>query len=51
MDHYILDFAYTKEQADAYERYYIKKYKSNDPARGYNLTKGGKGTVWLQTPI
>ena len=50
MDHYILDFAYTKEQADAYERYYIKKYKSNDPARGYNLTKGGKGTVGCKHP-
>ena len=43
MLHIILGFAYTAAQADAMERYYIKKYKSNDPDYGYNLTSGGVG--------
>lgn len=43
MEHIILGFAYTEAEADAMEKYYIKKYDTNNPEHGYNLTKGGHG--------
>lgn len=34
-----------KEQLDYWEQYYINLYDSTNPNKGYNLTKGGNGTV------
>ena len=34
-----------KKALDSLEIYLIKKYNSNDPAYGYNLTEGGGGTI------
>lgn len=34
----------TEKDAKEKEMYYIKKYNSNNPNFGYNLTDGGDGT-------
>lgn len=33
----------SNEEADYWERYYIKKYDSKNPEKGYNILDGGKG--------
>lgn len=33
----------TQEEANFYERYFIKKYQSNVRGNGYNMTEGGEG--------
>ena len=38
-----IDVAYSREELNEKERYWIKKYKSNDPQYGYNMTEGGEG--------
>lgn len=35
----------TREQGNIKEQYYIKKYKSNNPKFGYNLTVGGDSAI------
>lgn len=45
-EHIILKENLTKEEADYWEKYYIKHYDSKES--GYNLTEGGEGTVgWI----
>ena len=39
----ILGAFLTKMQRDQLECFYIRKFKSNDPGFGYNITKGGDG--------
>lgn len=34
-----------EEEAKRLEKYYIKLYDSTNPEKGYNITKGGDGTV------
>lgn len=41
-DHNILKTDLTKEEADYWERYYIKQYNSTDNKFGYNMRKGGQ---------
>lgn len=41
--HEILEENLSFEEAEIKEKYYIKKYNSNNPAYGYNLTVGGLG--------
>ena len=40
----IIDYAKTPEKLDEKEKYWVKFYKSNDKAKGYNLTDGGKSS-------
>lgn len=37
-EHLVLKKVLSSDEADFYEKFYIKKYKSNDPKFGYNLT-------------
>lgn len=48
----ILTIAISQSEADVLEKYYIKKYDSTNPEKGYNILKGGQGTGRLenQTP-
>ena len=39
--HEILETGLTKEEADAKEIYYIKKFRSNERGYGYNIREGG----------
>lgn len=41
--HVVLCWCSSKESADFLERWFIKKYKTNDSVHGYNLTDGGGG--------
>jgi len=41
-EHKILIDNLTKEEAEEKEKYFIKKYKSNDKVHGYNICEGGK---------
>ena len=38
----LIDIAYKKSELDAKEIYYVKIYDSMNPAKGYNLTTGGR---------
>lgn len=40
-----LVFTDNEERLNWFERYYIKKYKTYNSSNGYNLTKGGDGTL------
>ena len=42
------DVAYSKEELDNLERYYIEKFKSNTGEFGYNKTSGGESYVMSQ---
>ena len=44
IEHVILHDNLTEKDAKEKEMYYIKKYNSNNPNFGYNLTDGGDGT-------
>ena len=44
-EHEILVEGLTLEQASEYEQKHIKQYDSTNPEKGYNIAKGGKGTV------
>lgn len=48
IEHTILDHAHTKPEADAFERYYIKKFNTTDPRFGYNITLGGGGVSGIK---
>lgn len=41
VEHVIIDSAKTKEEAEGKERYYIRKYDSDNPDHGYNMLPGG----------
>ena len=43
--HEIIVSGISGEEAKCLERYYIEKYQANNPDFGYNLTKGGEGTL------
>lgn len=40
----VIDFAETYEELKEKEKFWIKKFNSNDRKIGYNLTEGGDGT-------
>jgi len=40
----IIEDGLNKSEAYEKEKYYIKKYCSNDPDKGYNISLGGKAT-------
>jgi len=42
--HEILCLCHSKKIANLFESHYIKKFDSNNPMHGYNLTTGGEGT-------
>lgn len=45
-EHIILEQGeFTQKAANIIEQYYIKKYDSTNPKKGYNITKGGNNTV------
>lgn len=35
----------SEEELDKYEQEYIRKYESDRPGKGYNITHGGKGSI------
>ena len=39
----IITIAMTQSEADVLEKYYIKKYDSTNPEKGYNILVGGQG--------
>lgn len=41
VEHVIIDSANTKKEAEEKERYYIRKYDSDNPMYGYNMLPGG----------
>ena len=43
-EHIILKSNLTLEEANFYEKYYIKKFNSTNKQFGYNIRKGGKNT-------
>ena len=43
----IIAFSDNEESLNFLERFYIKKYKSQDSSIGYNLTDGGEGTLGI----
>ena len=43
----ILEFCYKEVELNDLEKHYIDKYKSTNSNIGYNLTKGGDGTLGL----
>ena len=43
--HEIIVSGISGEEAKYLERHYIEKYQANNPNFGYNLTKGGEGTL------
>lgn len=43
--HNILKIGLSLEKANEYERYYIRKYKTDKPQYGYNCTVGGEGVI------
>lgn len=43
--HEVLKDGLSKEQADYWETFYIKEFKTLNPDFGYNLTLGGEGSV------
>lgn len=45
-----LVFTDNEERLNWFERYYIKKYKTYNSSNGYNLTKGGDGTLGMTSP-
>ena len=45
-EHEIIDSCESISEANKLEQYYIAKYKSNDPKRGYNITGGGGGHLY-----
>lgn len=47
----IITIAMTQSEADALESYYIEKYDSTNPEKGYNILKGSQGTGRLNNPI
>lgn len=47
----IITIAMTQSEADVLEKYYIEKYDSTNPEKGYNILKGGQGTGRLNNPI
>ena len=40
----IITIAMTQSEADVLEKYYIKKYDSTNPEKGYNILVGGQGS-------
>lgn len=38
-----VDVAYSKEELNEKERYWVKEYDSMNPDKGYNMTEGGEG--------
>ena len=50
-EHIILENNLTSDEANEKEQYYIKKYNSQNPDLGYNLTEGGSSlSEYLKTP-
>lgn len=47
----IITIVMTQSEADALESYYIEKYDSTNPEKGYNILKGGQGTGRLENQI
>ena len=47
----IITIAMTQSEADVLEKYYIKKYDSTNPEKGYNTLVGGQGSGRLNNPI
>ena len=45
IEHTILCWCSSKENAAFLERYFIEKYDTHNPEHGYNLTDGGEGVV------
>lgn len=45
----ILTVTENVSELDELEQYYIKKYQSNNPKIGYNLSPGGQPYTWLET--
>lgn len=43
--HIVLEEGLTKDEADYYEKFYIKEFHSNENQYGYNLTLGGGGVL------
>ena len=37
------DVAYSREELNEKERYWVKEYDSMNPDKGYNMTEGGEG--------
>lgn len=48
--HYVLKGDFTLDEANSKEKELIKKYKSNDPKYGYNITSGGDGCPGVSHP-
>lgn len=46
-DHYILKESLTQEEANYWEKYYIKYYQSTNSEFGYNMAEGGAYSVIL----
>ena len=46
----VLQKCKNKKELEYYEKYYIKKYKSNNKIFGYNLTSGGRCLSGKQNP-
>lgn len=38
-----IDVAYSRDELNEKERYYVKEYDSMNPDKGYNMTEGGEG--------
>ena len=50
-EHIILENNLTSDEANEKEQYYIKKYNSQNPDLGYNLTEGGSSlSEYWKTP-
>ena len=47
----IITIAMTQSEADVLEKYYIKKYDSTNPEKGYNILKGGQGNGRLENQV
>lgn len=48
--HYVLKGDFTLDEANSKEKELIKKYKSDDPKYGYNITSGGDGCPGVSHP-
>ena len=47
----IITIAMSQLEADVLEKYYIKKYDSTNPEKGYNILMGGQGSDRLEEQI
>lgn len=49
--HEVLETSLTEKEACEKEQFYIKKFKSNDPHYGYNITQGGDTSTNKVQPV